>query len=289
MPIDITDGVAAEGYQKHAKKVDEYSEALTKTGVQKTVKAVDGARITEVRHTADDAANSKWTEVEFVFERLKNAYTDFPDDITVYLHNDNATPSLGYCYKKLGGEFAFAIFIGPQATRYRRLLEPSKTMARGGLENVGKERLVSDQVYDYYRPTWTIGARGRATRTIVFHEFGHAIHQWKNGDHYFSIANQHTDIANNIGWASIDTTPTKDRHKAILDIGRKGVSSWAGKKDVIGGVNEFVAETFAGLMMGVPYSETVLSCYRDCGGPIPPQGAPHVRTSGRNWPYDETQ
>ena len=63
---------------------------------------------------------------------------------------------------------------------------------------------------------------------------------------------------------------------AVKKLGRK-VSSYAATHP-----NEFVAETFSALLLGVPLDQDVLDAYASLGGPAIPDGTAHVR-KGQNW------
>jgi hypothetical protein len=157
-------------------------------------------------------------------------------------------------------------------------------------DSIGEEtstRLLCDDVHDYYKPTLTVDASKRRAITAIYHEFGHIFHQLQSPIHYFGLANLvkvfNAGTGGYAGHANYNTFPTSPSF-ATLDgfltaIKQHGqtVSQYASSHP-----NEFIAETFSGLMMGVPINADTQGAYQALGGPMPTTGMVHVRT-GQNW------
>jgi hypothetical protein len=180
--------------------------------------------------------------------------------------------SVGFVYKDPANQ--------PDQLRVTLILGDSIGVATG-------TRLLCDDVYDYYKPTFTVDASKRRALTAVYHEFGHIFHQLQSPSHYFGLANLvqvvNADDPGYAGHANYNTFPTNPSFaalngflNAIKEYGRT-VSQYASSHP-----NEFIAETFSGLMMGVPIDANTRLAYQALGGPIPTAGMVHVRT-GQNW------
>lgn len=147
---------------------------------------------------------------------------------------------------------------------YHRL--PEKPMAGGTTGSPA--RVLADRIYDYYKPTWTITAKEKCGYAQALHEWGHIFHQlnsptnfWMNAD----IIKKKTDNYTPAHHTRIDLIDT------IHDLACAHVSEYAGKKP--NHLNEFVAEVFAGIMLGVRFDEldtNILEAYTTVGGTAVP-------------------
>ena len=109
--------------------------------------------------------------------------------------------------------------------------------------------------------------------TAVIHELGHCFHQLLNPSQYYCVS-QACILKGKAGselsgeyrerWALLCQASTKDMEdftKAAKSFGAE-VSKYASTHP-----NEFVAECFAGQVMGLTYGEDVMSAYATLGGP----------------------
>jgi len=136
----------------------------------------------------------------------------------------------------------------------------------------------------------------------VLHELGHVIHQFQNLQHYMTLGRvqvlggsapnldevKNRAIGNpKLKELAAGTTP-KDLYNFIQTNKRlgKSVSNFAGSQ----ALNEFVAETFAALAIGLQISNDVLAAYVELGGPSIDQAcfltpsAPATSSSTRTGP-----
>ncbi|MBL4850460.1 MAG: hypothetical protein JKY65_33500 [Planctomycetes bacterium] len=172
---------------------------------------------------------------------------------------------------------------------------------------------VAMEVHTHYKPAYTINAQTKRIQTTATHELGHVIHQIQNLWKYVTLGNlQMLGAAavglagqeNRIGAAGDVMNRTPDKLAQLQGLTAeglvkfimhtqtmgKGVSYYA----AAGGLNEFVAETFSALVMGVPigsdhgntttYLEKpyptraeLLAAYVELGGPMPTGDAIHTR------------
>jgi hypothetical protein len=195
----------------------------------------------------------------------------------VYLISSTTNPqtatsnmSVGFVYKKLTAD---------PHPRVALILGDSIGTATG-------TQLLCDDVASYYRPTFTISARERRGLTAIYHEFGHIFHQLQSASHYYAMADliklfnagagafmadpAYASFANAPSFADISSF-----RQAVVDWGQT-VSQYASSHP-----NEFVAETFSGLMVGAPVQAGAEAAYQVLGGVVPPTGVRHHR-SGRN-------
>ncbi|XXF78155.1 hypothetical protein P2318_34705 [Myxococcaceae bacterium GXIMD 01537] len=209
----------------------------------------------------------------------------FPGNVLEVLMEPTGV-SRGMLYRRTGAILPRAFLqLGGTVTDVIDRVSPDPVNApRGGL-GVGTPhnlRLVADQVYDYYRPTFTVNALRRRVRTAIFHELGHVFHQLDSPDDYWAIAdetgtNNWYAVRGNRYTNALLSWPVVEReHIRVLRVGVAEVSRYGGLPELQGGVNEFVAEMFSGLMMGVPYSAAALNEYAAAGGPAT-RGQEHAR------------
>lgn len=302
--LTITDALNAQGFRDNAKSVKGYHDFMTARPHSVARESVAGRSVVVYKANDDPHKNDKWKRCKEAIENLAAGYDDFPTDIAVYLHTVEGIelPSLGYALFE-NDQYKLRIFIGSAAYNHRALHPPTKTYARGGYTATGGQRLVKDQVKDYYAPTWTKNSNHKMALCLVYHELGHAIHQWKSPSSYFSLKDQHEEIGSGrrgedgkrrgdqelLGWANRKKTALGRIHDAYSVMAEKKVSSWAGAM----GLPEIVAEMYSGLVMGVPFGDEAMELYAKLQGPMPPVASRHVRkgtgtdAGPRDWPADE--
>ncbi len=173
-----------------------------------------------------------------------------------------------------------SIVLGASCAKYRPG-DINIPEVQGGCSSKGYIRLVGDQIYDYYKPARTINAENRMIFTNIMHEYGHVMHQLSAPREYLRIVEAHKDIYfKNI-------KKYENAHKRLLKIGRQ-VSFYAQYPNSTAGIPDFVAETFASLMVGLRHGKDVREAYLMCGGFVPPYGTYHIRKStGRNHPWSD--
>lgn len=126
-------------------------------------------------------------------------------------------------------------------------------------------RIVADRIYDYYKKTLTGAPVERSILAQIYHEFGHIFHQLTGPAGYGLGA----DLVAGIGAGATGSLEHQFWHRSVptaRSIGKKYVSEYSGN----GQLNEFVAEVFSGLMMGVDWnavSPNVMGLYRELSGP----------------------
>jgi hypothetical protein len=304
MPLAISDSLTTQGFWSNVENVRKYAKVLKEQigGYRESTETAGELSFKFVQMKNDAEAKRKLAQSKVAIRALASGFDLKPiKGITVYAHNVAGLllPSLGYTVPDAGpgDTYRFEIFIGPSAGTARPLKAGTKSKARGGLTGADERaRLVMDQIYDYYRAGGMVSADDRKMLTLVFHEFGHAFHQWKSPDHYFTLGDQHMEVSmgpyvtrgqhrmrqDGIGWDSRETNAIKTAHLPYMEIGKKKVSSWSAKM----GLNELVAEVFSGLCMSVPYSDAALTAYRECGGPDVPDTC-KTPLRARDYPYEE--
>ncbi len=279
-------------YREQAYTNANISIAKITNGINSSI-TLPGAMITVVKDKGDNNKNNKEKVLKKALEWLrrgKNGYTflgattgDDKLPINAYIKKDD--PSIGYITKHgIHGVPTATLILTETMVSYR-----SKLILKGvpfmedhngingfrgghGKSQTKDFRLVADQIYDYYKPTYTVNAKSRRVLAAIFHEFGHILHQYLAPDDYFQLAEEHKLIVNGQGSPGV-----KARHKKIHELGKQ-VSQYAGTQDNRTGAPEFIAEVFSGLMMGLSYGDEVMAAYKSCGGPEAPKETAHVRT-----------
>ena len=135
-------------------------------------------------------------------------------------------------------------------------------------------QLVSTIIHDEYAKTQASSAADMRVRAAIMHEFGHIFHQLLAPSHYFALASvailstkTQGELAGLANYALFPDRPSLQEMKAfVVAVKAQGarVSEYAGKMD---NLNEFVAEVFAGLAMGLSYDDDVMTTYQQLGGP----------------------
>lgn len=128
-------------------------------------------------------------------------------------------------------------------------------------------RVIADRIFDYYKSARTVDEKAKCSLNQALHELGHIVHQLTAPDDYWLNA----DVAG--GKNPIANFQRQNEFAAIRDRGLRFVSQYAGTDAK--SLNEFVAEVFSGLLMGIPWdkidsSGKLMTTYVSLGGPIPP-------------------
>lgn len=125
-------------------------------------------------------------------------------------------------------------------------------------------RVIADRFYDYYTTAKTISAKEKCSLAQIYHEFGHISH----------FLNSPTDFLMNADIAMGKTNKTQEHtaRTALIDpavaLAERHISQYAGNRQL----NEYVAEVFCGIMMGVAFdsiNEEILNMYRTLGAAVP--------------------
>lgn len=126
-------------------------------------------------------------------------------------------------------------------------------------------RIVADRLYDYYKSSMSGSAVERSILAQIYHEFGHIFHQL-TGPAGYGLG---VDLVAGIGADDTGSAAHQFWHRSVATVkklGQQFVSEYAGN----GQLNEYVAEVFSGLMMGVDWdlvSPNVLGLYQELRGP----------------------
>lgn len=213
----------------------------------------------------------------------------FPNNqLNIYLI-EGADVSLGYYYHAAGADTA-AIVVGKTAVQ--------RTAS-------AMNRTVAEAVYDYYYPTWSVNGLEKRILTTIIHEMGHVFPQMNALEQYMTMAR-----CSELGGQGILGTvqqgfssyPAKllDFHPAptpqeMVDfiVATRNVGGDVSNYAYSNGLNEFVAETFAALVMGAPVGSDqnapthfsgkathaeIMAAYNALGGPTPNVAIRHART-----------
>lgn len=229
-------------------------------------------RIVAVRNDPDFDVKVRSVEAALESFRGKPAFALPQKKLELYLHVADQV-CLGYVLQRPGH------------------MSPIVAIALGwGAVRGNGNPMMPDLVYDYYKPTFSVNAKKKRVLTAVYHEFGHVFHQIHNPSHYYALGQapllMHKAQSELTGecaerYSHFTNAPSPAQLQAFVNKINRGVA-----REVSGYAsthpNEFIAETFAGLMMGVPLSADVVAAYQLLGGVMPAAGMAHVR-SGQNW------
>ena len=144
---------------------------------------------------------------------------------------------------------------------------PSQGGAAGG--KCTPARVVADRFYDYYKKTFRVKASDRCAVAQAYHELGHIFHQLTAADAYLvgaDVFRGQVKTVDNGGQWSTRHKNVDAKKDTIATVARLAVSQYADT----GGTNEFVAEVFSGMMMGVPWDSidaNVMKYYNALSGP----------------------
>jgi|GEM_PF-6037703 len=180
----------------------------------------------------------------------------------------------------LGVAPTVVLMLGKRITEH--VISQHHTHAAGGLGN--PPRIVADRLHDYYKGrTWdytratAISAAQMCELAQAFHEFGHIFHQLHDAREFFLNG----DVAMN-NMIPLGAVARSIEIPALSTCGRTHISQYCGANDG-NSLNEFVAEVFSGIMMGVDWNAVdptggVMTHYRAMGGPaVPTPRAPLTR------------
>ena len=179
-------------------------------------------------------------------------------------------PSRGVVCIEAGAALpSVVLMLGDRICQHVTTQFPPPPVVAGGYTGNPK-RIISDRLYDYYRGTYQ-SEEAKCGLAQVFHEFGHIFHQLQRPTDYFLAS----DVANKA--AQPLATPQAVQRDMLLPNTRTQahtyVSEYAGDGDRT--LNEYVAEVFSGLMMGVDWTAVdptlgAYNAYLAIGGPTPP-------------------
>jgi hypothetical protein len=215
----------------------------------------------------DPTKNVKVAAIGIAIERcIKVAGLTFPDSaIDIYLHNLNQA-CLGYLLP-MNPTNKFVIILG-----------------NGVLET--KQQLVSTIIKDQTTSMGTAAATEACVTTAVIHELGHCFHQLLKPSQYYCVS-QASMLR---GKAESELTGEfSERHallssasKDAMDKFVKAANTFGARVSTYAGThpNEFVAECFAGQVMGLTYDPDIMTAYSELGGPA----VPGVVSTGRGRP-----
>jgi hypothetical protein len=222
----------------------------------------------KVKFHIDNSDPDKKTKIEAVEKAIEKCITigglTFPTStVEIYIHNANQA-CLGYLLP-LRPESKFVIILGTGV-----LHTTSQLVSTIMRDSCGRMSFSKDIT---------------CATTAVIHEFGHCFHQLLNPSQYYVIGQANIMRGKSIGELTMETK-WSERHgltngaslqamddfiKAANTIGKE-VSVYAGTHPL-----EFVAECFAGQIMGIQYEENILNTYVQLGGPPVNGEAPPVK------------
>lgn len=224
-------------------------------------------------------ASHKEASLKSAIKVLKDAGLMFEDTdvkkfrVVLYGGNGDTLPSRGMVYfeEVTDTKPCVLLQLGNRVSKHvtRDMSCPQNA---GGINIVGgartrPPRVIADRIYDYYKSTRTVDEKEKCALNQTLHELGHIIHQLTSPDDYWlnaAVAGGDDPMANFQRQTEFDS---------IRDRGLRYVSQYAGTDAK--SLNEFVAEVFAGLLMGIPWSQIdtsgkLMTTYVSLGGPIPP-------------------
>jgi hypothetical protein len=166
-----------------------------------------------------------------------------------YLTAGQNVPNVAMKTYTPAGASAPVIFLGPKMWTHNPAVAGSAAAVAGGLGSHG-ERGVANQAYDGTARFFGNPKQKAQGATIVIHELGHILHEIHNpGVFWEELRAIEAAVAvspNGPGWMNQSTH----------------VSHYATKNQL-----EFVAEVFAGRLMGTHYALAVGAVYNALGGP----------------------
>jgi hypothetical protein len=256
------------------------------TYTQRRVLAIAGIQVnlTVEEHDPDSLLKEQELRAALgLLERCRN-FT-LPDKLHVYLVAKGS--SAGYLDSGRNDGVKWRVFLGQSAIKHVPVaVLPTEIPndiqgGRGQTPN----RIVGDQVYEAVLakmppPTGVTAqvnaidqARRARVRTAVFHEFGHVLHAALCPERFNGLADE--ELLVRMRRAPLEIA---NMHAHIRRVSKK-VSHYATSVP-----NEFVAETFSGLMSNLAYDDEVIDTYMRCGGPLGQAGMTRVGTSTQGRP-----
>ena len=187
-------------------------------------------------------------------QKCKAAGLVFPDaTVEFYLHNSNQA-CLGYLMPTRPVE-KFVIILGTGVLHTTKQLVATLI----GEQNASRSSQTADEA--------------KATAAVV-HELGHCFHQLQNPSQFHCLAE--AAVLKRKEDSELTSREYRERHallrnasKSRMDGFLQGLRSFSRKVSEYAATHpcEFVAECFAGQVMGLAYEQSVLDAYRACGGP----------------------
>lgn len=191
-----------------------------------------------------------------------------PEEIEVFIHHC-AQPCLGYLAPLTSTTVRALLILGNGVTQTRTTL-------------------VSTLVRDEAGGADSVPARQKQILTAIVHELGHVLHQISSLPRYSALGDlmllkskAESELTGEYAGRLLRSFPRRPSAadmdafvKATLALASQ-VSQYAASHP-----NEFVAETFSGLVMGYRYSDEVMAAYHALGGPAVTPG-PTTRTRRR--------
>lgn len=206
---------------------------------------VSGVQVRVRQETADTLAGLHKSSIDSAVRDVVAAGHALPD-LDFYLCSNGLIPNVAM--KVYTGDTPKPIiFLGPNMWAKNAMQPGTNGVVTGGL-GFGM-RGVANQAYDGTQ-RWFGNPKIKAQgATIVIHELAHILHEINNPGVFWEelqAAEAQNASPNGAGWQaqSVD------------------VSHYAGKNAL-----EFVAEVFAGKIIGKVYPDTVMDVYRNLGGP----------------------
>ncbi|MCP4132420.1 MAG: hypothetical protein GY754_15720 [bacterium] len=161
------------------------------------------------------------------------------------------------------------------------MLQSSKGVIVLGTNALHVEKeIVATKIYDQHKARSESDAKLKQATTAVLHEMGHIFHQYAALSYYTALVNlkkltklnesAYTQLLGSSSdykkmYASFTSKPTYKQLKDAMgriDETSAEVSAYANEHP-----NEFIAEVFSGLMMGINYSDDIVDIYHALGGP----------------------
>ena len=196
-------------------------------------------------------------EVKKHLKLVLERFSDFPQfyfpDNKLYLHLDEtARGGSGYVTANDSNTVEQHIFLPPTMPTQRGIVA----------EKLTKQAAYGETGWD------------RAIRAYIIHELGHVYHQLLNASHFYCLGDLVTCRGGMVDRCNPFFPGPKPSNSNLNDFSysnglsakfKDELSSYACQQ--ANGGNEFVAEMFAGLLMGEEYSDDAMQQYRSFGGP----------------------
>ncbi|MFO0575962.1 MAG: hypothetical protein U1A78_18335 [Polyangia bacterium] len=182
-------------------------------------------------------------------------------------------PSRGLVYFKGANPLPVVVLqLGNRVSEHVKAGSLRAASATAGGETATPPRVVADRVYDYYKAAKFISPKDKCQLAQAYHELGHIMHQLNSPSEYILNA----DCASG-NMATAAHTNRSNQLAQVVAEGKAHVSQYAGTTGDLKSLNEYVAEVFAGIMMGVDWNlvdgtGNVMAEYTALGGPA----VPHV-------------
>ncbi|WP_434386314.1 hypothetical protein [Melittangium boletus] len=250
-------------------------------GTKRRVLAIAGVQVNLTVEEKDPDSLLKEQEFRGAVEFLARC-KDFtlPDKLHLYLTAEGS--SAGYLDSGRDDGAKWRVFLGKSSTKHVPVGPPIQGVpddVRGG-RGATPNRIVGDQLYEAVLASAPANlgataqvqvldqARRARIRATVFHELGHVLHAASCPERFNGLVDE--ELLNRQKKAPLEIS---NMHAFIRKVSKK-VSAYAMTHP-----NEFVAETFSGLMSHLAYDDEVIDTYMRCGGPLGLAGTTRVGTS----------